>query len=78
MHSGNSNGYQDHPAVSFLAGHTLNELIHAEQMATEYALLKAKRLNRTIALPEVNPLYRRPAPVLFRGGDGFCRRTVGY
>ncbi|MGI6372291.1 MAG: glucose-6-phosphate isomerase [Caldicoprobacterales bacterium] len=49
------NGYQDHPAVSFLAGHTLNELIHAEQMATEYALLKAKRLNRTITLPEVNP-----------------------
>ena len=35
-------------------GHTLNELIHAEQAATEYALLKAKRLNRTITLPEVN------------------------
>ena len=62
MHSGNSQRISDHPAVSFLAGHTLNELIHAEQMATEYALLKAKRLNRTI-LPEVNP-YRRPAPVL--------------
>ncbi|HZJ58192.1 MAG TPA: glucose-6-phosphate isomerase [Clostridia bacterium] len=49
------NGYKDHPAVFFLTGHTLNELIHAEQTATEYALLKAKRLNRTITLPEVNP-----------------------
>ena len=32
----------------------MNELIHAEQAATEYALLKAKRLNRTLTLPEVN------------------------
>ena len=32
----------------------MNELIHAEQTATEYALLKAKRMNRTITLPEVN------------------------
>lgn len=47
-------GFEDIPAVSFLSGHTLNELIHAEQAATEYALLKAKRLNRTITLPEVN------------------------
>ena len=47
-------GFEDIPAVSFLGGHTLNELIHAEQAATEYALLKAKRLNRTITLPEVN------------------------
>ncbi|NLA84612.1 MAG: glucose-6-phosphate isomerase, partial [Clostridiales bacterium] len=47
-------GFEDMPAVSFLGGHTLNELIHAEQTATEYALLKAKRLNRTITLPEVN------------------------
>jgi glucose-6-phosphate isomerase len=49
-----SRGFEDIPAVSFLGGHTLNELIHAEQAATEYALLKAKRLNRTITLPEVN------------------------
>jgi len=47
-------GFEDIPAVSFLGGHTLNELISAEQAATEYALLKAKRLNRTINLPEVN------------------------
>lgn len=47
-------GYEDIPAVSFLGGHTLNELIHVEQAATEYALLKAKRLNRTITLPVVN------------------------
>ena len=48
-------GYEDIPAVSFLGGHTFNALIHAEQNATEYALLKARRLNRTITLPEINP-----------------------
>jgi len=47
-------GYEDIPAVSFLGGHTLDGLIQAEQAATEYALTKAGRLNRTIRLPEVN------------------------
>jgi len=47
-------GYESIPAVSFLGGHSMNELIHAEQMATEYALLKARKLNCTIVLPEVN------------------------
>lgn len=47
-------GCEDIPAVSFLGGHTLNELIQAEQAATEYALTKAGRLNRTIRIPEVN------------------------
>jgi glucose-6-phosphate isomerase len=47
-------GYEDMPAVSFLGGHTLGQLLHAEQTATEYALYKAKRMNRTIILPEVN------------------------
>ena len=47
-------GYKDIPAVSFLGGHTLNELITAERKATEYALQKAKRMSRTIMLPEVN------------------------
>jgi len=47
-------GYDDMPAVSFLGGQTFNNLIQSEQMATEYALLKSKRLNMTITLPEVN------------------------
>ncbi|MBQ2714103.1 MAG: glucose-6-phosphate isomerase, partial [Clostridia bacterium] len=47
-------GYKDIPAVNFLCGHTMNELITAERKATEYALQKAKRMNRTIMLPEVN------------------------
>lgn len=43
------------PGISFLGGHTLGELITAEQLATEYALMKAQRLNFTLTLPEVNP-----------------------
>jgi len=41
----------------------MEELIQAEQMATEYALLKAGRMNRTIILPDVNP---------FTMGQLFC------
>ena len=47
--------FTDIPGIAFLGGHTLGELITAEQLATEYALMKAQRLNFTITLPEVNP-----------------------
>ena len=49
-----SQGCEDIPAVNFLCGHTMNELISAERTATEYALLKSGHLNHTIMLPEVN------------------------
>ena len=47
-------GCEDIPDVSFLGGHTMEELIQAENKATAYALTKAGRLNYTIELPEVN------------------------
>ena len=46
--------YEDIPSLSFLGGHTHNELIQVEQAATEYALQKENRLNMTITLPKVN------------------------
>ncbi len=49
-----ADGCEDIPAVNFLCGHTMNELITAERNATEYALLKSGHLNHTIILPEVN------------------------
>lgn len=47
-------GCPDQPNVNFLCGHTLNELIEAERVATEYAIKKAGKSNYTIYLPEVN------------------------
>ncbi len=47
-------GFADIPDVGFLGGHTLNELISAEQAATEYALYKSGHMSHTIVLPEVN------------------------
>ena len=47
-------GYFDDPDVSFLCGHTHNELIAAEQQATEFAVAKSGHMSHTIALPEVN------------------------
>ena len=49
-----SDGCPDIADVNFLCGHTMNELINAERVATEYALTVKKRLNHTIYLPEVN------------------------
>ncbi|SJZ97185.1 glucose-6-phosphate isomerase [Selenihalanaerobacter shriftii] len=47
-------GYSEISGVSYLGGHTFNQLIKTEQSATELALTKNQRLNCTISLPEVN------------------------
>ena len=47
-------GCEDIADVNFLCGHTMNELIQAERVATEYALTVKNRLNRTIYLPILN------------------------
>lgn len=47
-------GCEDIPDVGFLGGHTMQELIQAENKATAYALMRAGRCNYTINMPEVN------------------------
>ncbi len=47
-------GCENIPDVGFLGGHTMEELIQAENRATAFALTKAGRLNYTINLPVVN------------------------
>ena len=47
-------GCENIPDVSFLGGHTMEELIQAENAATAYALTKAGRMNYTIWIPELN------------------------
>ena len=47
-------GCEDIPDVSFLGGHTMEELIQAENKATAHALTMAGRLNYTIYVPQVN------------------------
>ncbi len=46
--------FEDYPSVSYLGGHTLNELINAEQLATELALTQSGKANCAIRLPRVN------------------------
>ncbi len=45
--------YDASPQMSYLAGHSLAELIQAEQKATAAALVKNKRANCTISIPAV-------------------------
>jgi len=47
-------GLADFPDVNFLCGNTMGTLLNTERKATEYALAKKHRLNRTITLPAVN------------------------
>ncbi len=47
-------GCEDIPDVGFLGGHSMQELIQAENLATSYALAKAGRMNYTINMPEIN------------------------
>jgi len=47
-------GLADFPDVNFLCGNTMGKLLNTERKATEYALAKKHRLNRTIIVPEVN------------------------
>ncbi len=49
-----AHGCEDIPDVGFLGGHTMQELIQAENKATAYALMRAGRMNYTINMPEIN------------------------
>lgn len=49
---------KDYPEISgltYLGGHTLNELITVEKLASELALTKNQRLNCTLKIPKINP-----------------------
>jgi len=62
------------PALSYLEGRSLGELIHAERQATAVALTKNGRPNCTITLPAVTPetvgalIYMFEVQTLFAGG----------
>ncbi len=47
--------YPDQEALSYLGGHSLNELLRVEQQASAFNLMKAGRPNLTLHLPEINP-----------------------
>src|SRR6185503_18200567 len=47
-------GYPDSTAVSYLGGHSLNDLMQAEREGTVVALTEARRPNVTLTLPEIN------------------------
>ncbi len=67
-----SKGCESFPDVNFLCGHTMNELINTERLATEYALTSAKRLNYTITLPEVNAFTIGELLYMFEMETAFC------
>jgi glucose-6-phosphate isomerase len=46
---------EDLEGISYLGGHSLSELLNAEQKATEMALTNTKRPNMRITLPDLNP-----------------------
>ena len=65
-------GCEDIPDVNFLSGHTMSELIKAEQKATEYAVTKAGKMNYTITLPVVNEFTLGQLLMLFMMQTAYC------
>lgn len=63
--------------VAFLSGHTFNELIKAEQLATEYAVLKSGHINKNITLPEVNAFTIGELICLFELQTAFAGELLG-
>ena len=47
-------GCEDIPDVSFLSGHSIEELIQVERRSTAYALSQAQRPNKMLMLSEIN------------------------
>lgn len=70
-------GCEEIPAVNFLCGHTMNELITAERIATEYALLKSGHLNYTIMLPEVNAFTIGELMFFYELETAYCGAMLG-
>ena len=64
--------YADIPDVSFLSGHTQNELIAAEQKATAYAVMRSGHLSNTITLPCVNAFYVGQLLYMFEVATAFA------
>jgi len=70
-------GFEDIPEVGFLGGHTLNELIQSERIATEYAFTKSGKLNQTIILPEVNEFTIGELIYFFEVQTAVCGELLG-
>lgn len=64
--------YEDIKELSFLCGHTHNELINTERAATEYALMSAGKMNMTITLPTVNEFTIGQLLYMFEVATAFC------
>lgn len=47
--------FPDQDALSYLGGHSLEELLRVERQATSFNLMKAGRPSLTLHLPEINP-----------------------
>ncbi len=70
--------YREMDAFSYLNGHTMAELINAEQVATAIALTDAGKPNMTHILPRVQCVYAGPAAVSAGSSDRRGRRAVQH
>ena len=65
--------YGEIPSLGFLGGASHSQLIQTEQMATEYALLKAGKMNMTLTVPQVNA-FTMGEPVSYTHLDVYKRQ----
>jgi len=63
--------FGDMPNIGFLGGHSHGSLLKAEQMATEFALMKNGKMNMTITLPKVTAFTLGQLLYFFEVATGF-------
>ena len=63
--------FAEMPNIGFLGGHSHGSLLKAEQMATEFALMKNGKMNMTITLPKVTPHTLGQLLYFFEVATGF-------
>jgi len=64
-------------ALSYLGGHSLNELIQAEMLATRLTLVKGGRPSLTLMLPKVNPFTVGQLMMLWELETTLCGHLLG-
>ncbi len=70
-------GCENVPDVAFLGGHTMEELIQAENEATAYALTKAGRMNYTLWVPQLNAFTLGQLLFLFELQTAYAGAMLG-
>lgn len=69
--------YKDIEGIDYLGGHTMNELMNAEQKATAFALATSRRPNCSVVFPEISPFTVGQFIYMYEVSTAFAGKLYG-